>query len=33
MNKGLIVALVIVLLLSVIASIQMAQPAAGEVSA
>jgi len=31
MNKGLIVALVIVLLLSVIASIQMAQPAAGEV--
>lgn len=31
MNKGLIVALVIVLLLPVIASIQMAQPAAGEV--
>ena len=31
MNKGLIVALVIVLLLLVIASMQMAQPAAGEV--
>jgi len=31
MNKGLIVALVLVLLLPVIASIQMAQPAAGEV--
>ena len=31
MNKGLIVALVIVLLLPVIASIQLAQPAAGEV--
>ena len=31
MNKGLIVALVLVLLLPVIATIQMAQPAAGEV--
>jgi len=31
MNKGLIIALVIVLLLPVIASIQLAQPAAGEV--
>jgi serpin B len=31
MNKGLIVALVLVLLLPMIASIQMAQPAAGEV--
>jgi len=31
MNKGLIVSLVLVLLLLVIASVQMAQPAAGEV--
>jgi len=31
MNKGLIVALVLVLLLPVIASVQLAQPAAGEV--